>query len=399
VLLNLVGNAVKFTSQGEVVLLVSLERETASEADLRFSVRDSGIGIPADRLGLLFTKFTQVDSSTTRRYGGTGLGLAISKQLVEMMGGNIGVESKEGYGSEFRFTVRMAKQPTTEGKIEQVLAQRTPVVTHRSLGDPRLDNLHVLLAEDNITNQLVALGILGKLGLHAKAVANGREAIAALRDAHYDLVLMDLQMPEMDGLDATRAIRAAGDEGLNRDIPIVAMTACAMEQDRARCFEVGMDDYLAKPITPKSLAQVIEKWLPKLDRSPGKASQVSAASPPNARGPADCKSAAFDEKALLDSVLCDRSLAKAIASTFLDDVPKQLERLQGYLQEGDVHSAGRQAHTIRGAASAVGATSLANEALKLEQAGKAGDLEKARSCFGELQAQFEPLTRSMQLLK
>jgi len=258
ILINLLGNALKFTNQGSVKLRAALAQETARDIVLRFSVRDTGIGIPADKLGLLFNSFTQVDGSATRRFGGTGLGLAISKQLAELMGGEIGVSSEDRVGSEFWFTARFEKQsPDAVAKQPP-----TPRPTLRSM--PRT-NVRVLVAEDNITNQRVAMGILRKLGLRADAVANGREAMEALRSVPYDLVLMDVQMPEMDGLEATRAARAPGSGILNCKIPIIAMTAHAMHGDREHCLAAGMDDYIAKPVTPADLSVVLEKWIMRLD--------------------------------------------------------------------------------------------------------------------------------------
>jgi signal transduction histidine kinase/ActR/RegA family two-component response regulator len=258
ILINLVDNAVKLTNQGSVTVGVSLVHETATDVVLRFSVRDTGIGIPADKLGLLFNSFTQVDGSTTRRFCGTGLGLAISKQLAELMGGDIGVNSEDSVGSEFWFTVRFDKQSPDE------VAKQSPATRPTLRRMPRT-NVRVLVAEDNITNQQVAMGILRKLGLRADAVANGREALEALRLVPYDLVLMDVQMPEMDGLEATRAVRAPGSGILNCKIPIIAMTAHALQGDREQCLAAGMDDYIAKPVTPAELSVLLEKWTLRLD--------------------------------------------------------------------------------------------------------------------------------------
>ena len=262
ILVNLVGNAVKFTDEGSVTVQASRVRETDQDVVLRFSVRDTGIGIPSDKLGLLFNKFTQVDGSTTRRFGGTGLGLAISKQLTEMMGGEIGVNSENRVGSEFWFTARFEKQAAEKVSEPRPVSVARPVLRKM----PRT-NVRVLLAEDNVTNQQVAMGLVRKFGLRIEAVANGIEALEALRNIPYDLVLMDVQMPEMDGLEAARAARAPDSGILNRKIPIIAMTAHAMQGDREECLAAGMDDYIAKPVTPVALSEVLAKWIAKLDEA------------------------------------------------------------------------------------------------------------------------------------
>ena len=260
VLTNLTGNAMKFTSVGGVTVRATLERETAGDVLFRFSIRDTGIGIPADKIGLLFNKFTQADASTTRKFGGTGLGLAISKQLAEKMGGEVGINSEVGKGSEFWFTARFDKQGEgAERKGTSASAK------HQVLSDERRASVRILLAEDNLTNQQVAAGILRKFGLKAEVAADGREVLVALRNIPYDLVLMDVEMPEMDGLEATRAIRSGTSGVLNPRVPIVAMTAGAMRSDRDKCIAAGMDDYLAKPLSPALVSQVIEKWLAKAD--------------------------------------------------------------------------------------------------------------------------------------
>jgi CheY-like chemotaxis protein len=258
VLTNLVTNAFKFTNAGKVGVTAKVEQESSHEVVLRFSVRDTGIGIATDKIGLLFNKFVQADDSITRRFGGTGLGLAISKQLAELMGGKIGVCSEENHGSEFWFTARFGKQASVKSASESSPKARPAGPTRPDVGR---ENFRILLAEDNLTNQMVAVGILKKLGFHVDVVADGREAVEALRTTPYDLVLMDVQMPEMDGLEATRMVRAAGNESLNHAVPIIAITAHAMEGARSTCLDAGMNDYIAKPILPAALSAVLEKWL------------------------------------------------------------------------------------------------------------------------------------------
>jgi PAS domain S-box-containing protein len=274
ILLNLASNAVKFTAHGEVAVRASLVSMIDSAVVVRLAVSDTGIGIPADKQALLFEKFTQVDASTTRHYGGTGLGLAISKQLVHLMGGEIGVSSKAGQGSEFWFTVCLARSegppaallpPGTLHDIHSLLAD-DPATKRRVLAicdrHRHRDALQILLAEDNLINQKVALGFLKKLGLHADVVGNGAEALQALTTRAYDLVLMDMQMPEMDGLEATRLIRSPQSAALNPQLPIIAMTASAMQGDQEMCLQAGMNDYLSKPVSLQLLAAVLDKYLP-----------------------------------------------------------------------------------------------------------------------------------------
>ncbi len=254
IVINLIGNAIKFTPKGSVSVCVKKESETEEEIILHFSIQDNGIGIPADRVSSLFTPFTQVDSSTTRKYGGSGLGLAISKQLVELMSGRIGVDSVEEKGSCFWFTVTLAKQTSTrvlcesedmkDGSSSRQVDETSAAVVFERI----TKHVNILVVEDNQINQKVALSILKKLGYHADAVANGIEALQILHEIPYDLVLMDCQMPEMDGFTATAQIRVSGSAVLNPQVPIIAMTAHAMIGDRENCIAAGMDDYLTKPV-------------------------------------------------------------------------------------------------------------------------------------------------------
>jgi len=249
VLMNLIGNALKFTDEGNVTVRVSKESETNAEAIIRCEISDTGIGISENAQVTLFQAFTQADGSTTRKYGGTGLGLAISKQLVELMGGTIGVVSEPGKGSTFWFTARFTKQ-TGEVTVPSATttASSKPEHTQSKL---------ILLAEDNIVNQKVAVRQLQRLGYRADAVADGREAVEALQRIPYDLVLMDCQMPHMDGYEATAEIRRR--EGTKKHTAIIALTANALAGDREKCLAAGMDDYISKPVRPEELAKALER--------------------------------------------------------------------------------------------------------------------------------------------
>ena len=276
ILLNLAGNAVKFTHEGEVAISVSGHLDSSTDAAcLLFSVRDTGIGIPADKQAGLFEKFTQADTSTTRRYGGTGLGLAISKDLAERMGGEIGVKSGEGRGSEFWFTVRVGLADCA-GDPGDAASGGDGRNTIASLfqGKGR-----VLVVEDAPASARVAEGILGKMGMRVELAANGADALRLLAEKPFDLVFMDLQMPEMDGFEAARRIRAAGSSALNPKIPIIAMTARVMKDDRQRCLAAGMDEHIRKPASPRDLAQVLRKWLPQAGATPA-APPVAEGAPP-----------------------------------------------------------------------------------------------------------------------
>lgn len=251
ILANLTGNAIKFTQEGKVAVTVTLEEYREADCVLRFSVRDTGIGIPDDKLNVLFKDFSQVDASTTRKYGGTGLGLSISKQLAEIMGGEVGVTSEEGKGSEFWFTVRLgfeAGRPTE--KTRPRLSEPFAVIDSR-----------ILVAEDDPTNRLVALSMLKKLGARADAVVNGAEAVTALESIAYDLVLMDMRMPVMDGLEATRRIRDPRSGVLNHHVPVIAMTAGVMQNEQEHCLAAGMNDFLPKPISTDELREALNKCL------------------------------------------------------------------------------------------------------------------------------------------
>ena len=259
VIANLINNAIKFTDYGEVGVSVELISVQHDAVELRFNVRDTGIGIPRDRMDRLFQPFSQVDASFTRRFGGTGLGLAICKKLTEKMHGHINVESVAGKGSIFWFTARF-KQPIPATKV----SKSTPAVLP-PFPFPMPKNSHkhirILLVEDNYINQMVAAKVLENYGIKSDIAINGLEAVQKLGSTIYDLVLMDIQMPIMDGYEATARIRDPLSDVHFHDIPIIAMTANAMQGDREKCLQAGMNDYIAKPINSQDLLIKLNKWL------------------------------------------------------------------------------------------------------------------------------------------
>ena len=246
VLMNLLGNAVKFTESGGITVRVT--RPPNREERFRIEVRDTGIGIPADVQQTLFSAFTQADSSTTRKFGGTGLGLAISRQLVDLMGGTMELISQPGIGSTFSFELPLREADVLPDDELEEVAKRFRC------------HAGILVVEDNAVNQLVARRQLERYGARVDVAANGIEALEAVERSHYDLIFMDCQMPEMDGFEATRALRRG--DGPGRDVPIVALTANAFSSDQARCREAGMNDYLTKPLRPVQLVRAMLRWLP-----------------------------------------------------------------------------------------------------------------------------------------
>jgi len=531
ILTNLVGNALKFTSQGEIAVQVRCLGRTCDDVELLFSIRDTGIGIAADKLDLIFNKFTQADASTTRQFGGTGLGLAISKQLAELMGGTIGVKSEIGKGSEFWFTIRMKLQP--EGSMANIpipanlhgvrilivddnatnremlnirmtswgmrpveaadgftalellkaafeqgdpfqmavldmhmpcmdgamLARKIkadarlaeiplvlltslgergdarrfkeigfagylvkplrhsdlfnvlsvtlatskgdgttevinqPIVTshsareiHRITVDARK---RILLVEDNIINQQVALGILKKYGMKADAAADGAEALKALETIPYDLVLMDVQMPVMDGFEATRRIRDHKTPVLNHDVPVIAMTANALQGDREICLAAGMNDYVSKPIQPEKLAEVLERWLPDHGNSEKTPENVIPSCLDDAT--VDDGKPVFDKPALLQRLMADEELLKTVISIYLNDTPIQILELKKALQSRDIAGVQLRVHTIKGASANISAEAIRATAIRLEKLSKNGDLDGVCAGMSELERQFDRL--------
>jgi signal transduction histidine kinase/DNA-binding response OmpR family regulator/HPt (histidine-containing phosphotransfer) domain-containing protein len=513
ILTNLGGNAIKFTHQGEIFIDVSLEERRDDKVTLRFEVRDTGIGIPEDKRAGLFSRFTQVDGSTTRKYGGTGLGLAISKHLAGLMGGSIGVESVVGKGSTFWFTAFFDEQPAQRTSPVEANLEGTRVLvvddhaTNRALlttllrswgcvsgeaidglgafhelkdavnkgtpyqialldmqmpgidgerlgsrikGDPELASTQlimitslgqrgdgrrleeigftgylvkpirqtqlrdmlclalgrkkdgavqqslltrhtiaesrgkrVLVAEDNATNQFLAVKMLEKLGCRADVAADGREAISALRDVPYDLVLMDCQMPEMDGFEATRAIRR-GEAGPTRTgIPIIAMTARAMQGDRETCLQAGMNDYISKPVDFPVLAETLARWLAGITTEESKA--TAAVTPEKSEAPV------FDRAGFCNRLMGREDLMTKVLAIFVKDTPRLIDTLKEQVTSGNVENAWKQAHAIKGAAANIGGEALRAIAFEMEKAGRSGDIDRIRVMMPSLESGFEQL--------
>jgi PAS domain S-box-containing protein len=530
ILVNLTGNALKFTQQGEAMIHVTRGEETTDRALIEFAVTDTGIGIAPEAQALLFKPFSQVDTSTTRKFGGTGLGLAICKQLVEQMGGQIGVESVPGQGSTFRFTVWLTKQPAQahatplpRGSLQgrrlcivddnatnrrileqyafqwglqsatasdgyQALALLKDAATRGEPFDlaildlqmPRMDGLElghaitadpvlaatrlvlltsiglrgqaekakqagiaayltkpvhraqlydclslivdlparsataplevgaasrpndvlvtrhilkevavaarprILVAEDNIVNQKVAVCQLEKLGYRAEVVTNGLEAVEAVSRIKYALVLMDCQMPEMDGLEATAMIRKGEREQASRRLPIIAMTANAMQGDREKCLEAEMDDYLAKPVKLEHLEATLARWIPGQSTLDGQKEPVSL----ETREPVhEC----VDSAVLADLRQLDIScgLLSTLITHFLEDVPNRLVALQDALQQGDGRALARVAHELNGASGNLGVRRMRQLCIELQALGKAKDLTQAGALLAQLVSEFE----------
>ncbi len=521
VLANLIGNAVKFTQHGGVTVRCVRDGEDAGGVRLRFTVTDTGIGIPADVQTGVFDLFSQADTSTTRRYGGTGLGLAICKELVTRMGGGIGVESAPGQGSTFWFTVALEavagealrpgaglagrrvlifapEGPDREGLVEHLrllrvayecvadgrdalrrlrepgaggpweaaildgsgaereaalelagalrndpaparlplllmipLGQRGGSATDHDVGidaylskplrfaqlverlgaalggvvpaeestarvpqSPPAAGARVLLAEDNPVNQKVALGMLKRLGCWVDIVADGREALRALESESYDLVLMDCQMPEMDGFEATTEIRRREAQG--RRTPVVAMTAYTLQGDRDRCIAAGMDDYLTKPVGLDALRAVLRRWLSAPQDGP------TAAAPEEARVPGEAESPTqFTRLPSLDPRVLDelRELLGAeldsVAALFLSDATARLKRLRAALETRDCKTFFEEGHTLKGSSANVGAVRLAAMCRELQRMGREEDLAGAPELVARVEWELAAVQKAL----
>jgi PAS domain S-box-containing protein len=363
VLINLVANAVKFTERGEVVLRASLLSRTETKAELRLAVSDTGIGIAPEALRRLFQAFSQADSSTTRKYGGTGLGLAICKRIMELMGGEIGVESEVGSGSTF--WCRLAFDTARPGAARPPAGPPREAPATRSVERRRY--FRILLVEDNPVNQKVAQLQLGKLGYRADTALDGLEALRAFERGTYDLILMDCQMPGMDGFEATAEIRKR--ENGERRTPIVAMTANALEGDREKCLAAGMSDYLSKPVDMKKLTEILSRWDVTLD-----ASVIQG-----------LRELAGDEVRLVRDVI----------DQFLKDAPMRLEAIRTAVRTRDPKALEKAAHSLKGAGGNIGAKALWAVCEELERLGRS-DVTQAAEPMEVLEEEFKKLVEELE---
>jgi CheY-like chemotaxis protein/HPt (histidine-containing phosphotransfer) domain-containing protein len=365
-----------------VALEVGLDRLPQGKAAIHFAITDTGIGVSPEQASRLFSPFVQADSSTTRKYGGTGLGLAICKQLVEMMGGTIGMESTQGKGSQFYFTavfqvpVAAVAPPLGDAAAgEKASPSLRPSMADARAGRP----FRILVADDNSTNRIVIRAQLERLGCEATIVEDGAGALEALEHGSYDTLLLDWQMPVMDGAETTRRIRRSS----HFQIPIVVVTAHAMTGDRERFLEAGADDYLSKPVGLQALAQVLARW-----------TQGSGARRPVKDGEAH---AVFNEDLLLERLMQDRELAGKVMKVFLNDCTAQLENLQARLEAGEVTGARLQAHTLQGSAATVSAESLHAVAVELQAELLSGCSDRANELLRRAREEFRLLQDAVEL--
>jgi len=384
VLDNLTVNAIKFTHFGEVSIRISVVEKQEQNVFLRFAVRDTGIGIPEDKLDRLFDKFSQVHSSTALHYGGTGLGLAICKQLALLMGGEIGVRSTEGEGAEFWFTARFKERPAMPAEPETSCAR---ALTDTFAGYQG----RILIADDVHSNQMVATGILNQMGLSADAVDNGAEALKALQSGRYDLVLMDVHMPEMDGFEAVRAIRAADSEVPCHDIPVIAVTAHALPEFREKCRLAGMNGYLSKPLSPQALAEVLKTWLPETAQTAASASQAE----PSMSQP---DTEIWSRETMMEGLMGNTGLAPKAVSSFLTDTPNRIEKIRQAVATKDAEELRFHAHTLKGSSAILGGRSLSRVAAKLEMAARSGNFSEAELLLNTLDAAFSQLREAMKTI-
>ena len=380
ILLNLVGNALKFTERGEVVLKIEVDSGNERELTCHFSVNDTGIGIPRDRQGALFRRFLQGDPSTTRLYGGSGLGLTISARLVEMMQGRIWVNSEPEKGSAFHFTARFALQSPVRQAGNAAPPQRaahdSAVAAMRSATHASRARLDILLVEDNLLSQKLGCHLLRRQGHEVVVAENGVAALEAYHRRHFDLILMDVRMPRMDGLEATERIRQQ-EKSTGAHVPIIALTANAMVGDREDCLRAGMDDCLIKPIQPAALLAAIDR--------------VRSARVEDACG----GKPALDRPALLERVGGDMALLGALKEAYFRDCDRLMSQLRLGIAQGNVGELGHALHTLCGMFRNLSADAAYAAAAGLHEFDVQGDPAGAAERFSVLERQVRLLNAAL----
>ncbi len=432
IIINLVNNAIKFTEKGRVVLDVKIESKTADEIVLHFSVADTGIGIPVKQQKQIFNPFFQ--TSKTNSQGGTGLGLTISSQLVKKMNGKTWVESQENVGTTLHFTARFGLQNTPKPQskaaptplknlsgagernnpVHRGRLQELPKEEASAVPSKKRHSLSVLLVEDNPINQEIAVIMLNQQGHGVTVANNGVEALNLLEKDSFDLILMDMQMPEMDGLETTAAIRGKEKE-TGAHIPIIAMTGNAAQEDRNQCLKAGMDDYIVKPIEPDKLFKVFEKYCPQsptakvlgygekqmreekpsapfmleLTDRKGKLKRLNPV-PPALGHPSEEK-LILDTDVIMARVMGNKPLLKKIVKTFIDNYPQLLSEIHKAVTHGNSKELDNSAHVLKNTLSEFAAPAVYNAAQKLEIMGRRGNLNHAKEVFQLLEKNLETL--------
>ncbi len=390
IVVNLVSNAIKFTEKGEISVILDAEELIGDVFKIQVSVKDSGIGIPKDRLDRLFQSFSQVDASTTRLYGGSGLGLVISRRLAEMMGGTMWVESESGQGSTFHFNIVAVKlelssekeTATADAKIDHELAAKFP--------------LKILLAEDNIVNQKVALKILGKMGYRADLAANGSEVLSALKRQSYDLIFMDMQMPEMDGLEATRQVR--------RDWPtaeqptIIAMTASAMKSDVDACLGAGMNSFISKPVGLDEIISHLRKVKRITKGRIGIISQEINKSEAVKDIKLGLRNTSLRDK-LLKNFEGDQEILNIAVESYFSFFQPCLSEIRSAVIEKNAPALYKAAHSLKGAVSNFLLDGVTEAVLKLETMGRNNDFTEIAWAMTQLEAGIEQLNAELAKLR
>ena len=390
VLWNLIDNAIKFTSRGEIRLRIEIDSQSETETCLHFSVSDTGIGIPAEKQALIFEAFAQADSSTTRKFGGTGLGLSISSRLVGLMGGTISVDSEPNQGSTFHFTANFALQKPANGKAHLAASAMAAVPRKPQSPSDSRKPLRVLLVEDNTMNQILAERLIRRRGDEIVVTSGGREALAAFDRERFDLVLMDIQMPEMSGIEVTEAIRAREKErGSGERVPIIATTASAIKEDKELCFAAGMDAYVSKPIERSALYAAI-------DELTGRTSSHGHAGPANTNASnRPDQDAVFDRAAVLDTLDGDLDLLHDIVGIFLVRCPGQMDKIREAVLAHNRNLLERAAHALKGSAANLVAWGVVDAAGELEEIGRSGGFEGAGVALQSLEAEVLKLQAAL----